>query len=58
MNILYQKGNKLLSTWAFNFRTLQYANGDQVIYLVAPSNDIKLLVLPSDPHHHGRRRSR
>ena len=29
MNILYQKGNKLLSTWAFNFWTLQYANGDQ-----------------------------
>ena len=29
MNILYQKGNKLLSTWAFNFQTLRYANGDQ-----------------------------
>ena len=42
MNILHQKGNKLLSTWAFNFRTLQNANRDQVIYLVAPSNDIKL----------------
>ena len=29
MNILYQKGNKLLYTWRFNFRTLQNANGDQ-----------------------------
>ena len=46
MNILYQKGNKLLSTWAFNFRT-------KVIYLVVPSNDIKLLALPRDPHRHG-----
>ena len=23
MNILYQKGNKLLYTWGFNFRTLR-----------------------------------
>ena len=53
MNILYQKGNKLLSTWVFHFQTLRYANGDQVIYLVVPSNDIKLLALPCDPHHHG-----
>ena len=28
MNILYQKGNKLLYTWGFNFRTLRNANGD------------------------------
>ena len=54
MNILYQKGNKLLSTWAFNFRTLRYMQMEtKVIYLVAPSNDIKLLALPHDPHHHG-----
>ena len=29
MNILYQKGNKLLYTWGFNFWTLRNANGDQ-----------------------------
>ena len=29
MNILYQKGNKLLYTWGFNFQTLRNANGDQ-----------------------------
>ena len=54
MNILYQKGNKLLYTWGFNFWTLRNANGDQkVIHLVAPSNGFKLLALPRDPHHHG-----
>ena len=53
MNILYQKGNKLLSTWAFNFQTLRNANRNQVIYLVVPSNVIKLLGLPHDPHHDG-----
>ena len=58
MDILYQKGNKLLSTWAFNFQTIQNANRDQVIYLVGPSNDIKLLGLPRDPYHDGQRRSR
>ena len=29
MNILYQKGNKLLYTWGFNFRTLRNTNGDK-----------------------------
>ena len=56
MNILYQKGNKLLYTWGFNFglyEMLRNAGDQKVIYLVAPSNGFKLLALPRDPHHHG-----
>ena len=53
MNILYPKGNKLLYTWGFNFRTLRNAGDQKVIYLVAPSKGFKLLALPRDPHHHG-----
>ena len=53
MNILYQKGNKLLYTWGFNFGLYETQMETKVIYLVVPSNDFKLLALPCDPHHHG-----
>ena len=50
MNILYQKGNKLLGFLIFGlYETLRNA-GDRK---VAPSNAFKLLALPRDLHHHG-----
>ena len=53
MNILYQKGNKLLILGVLIFGLYKMQMETKVIYLVAPSNGFKLLMLPHDPHHHG-----